>query len=128
MSKTSLKKYLTASKTALVNLFSKPNTVMFPAEMVETPEGFRGTPVLVPENCTLCKKCERICPTNAIVISKLNDTESDFLVDLGKCCYCGECEATCNFDAIALQDVWMTSEMDRELLKHKEIVVKRRKK
>ncbi len=124
----SITKYLVAGKTALVNLFSKPNTVLFPNEMVETSEDYRGTPVLVPENCTLCKKCERICPTLAIKIEKLGDVEHQFIIDLGRCCYCGECEAVCNFDSIHLQNVWMTAEMDREKLKRISTVYKRRKK
>ena len=106
--------YLAASKQAIKNLFSKPATVMFPAEHVPLPEGFRGTPVLIPENCTLCLKCERVCPTGAIMIEKIDKRKGYFTIDIGKCCYCQECENACNFDAIHLIDKWLTASDQKE--------------
>ncbi len=111
---TSLIGYLSASKQALKNLFSKPVTVMFPAEHVSLPKGYRGTPVLIPEKCTLCMKCERVCPTGAILIEKLDKKNGYFTIDIGKCCYCQECEKACNFDAIHLIDKWLTASDNKE--------------
>ncbi|MCY3411249.1 MAG: 4Fe-4S binding protein [Candidatus Heimdallarchaeota archaeon] len=122
-----LRNYLKATRSAVGNLLTKPNTVKFPLESVETPEGYRGTPVMNPENCTLCKKCERVCPTLAIAIEQIEGDSYSFTIDLGRCCYCGECEAECNFDSIHLHPTWMTSEMDREKLKRIETVEKKRR-
>jgi ech hydrogenase subunit F len=110
------KKIFSSTKEATRNLFRKPATIMFPAEHVAVPDGFRGPPILTPAACTLCLKCERICPTGAISIDKQDDT-AEFTIDLGRCCYCQECENTCNFDAISLSDEWLTAEFTREGLK-----------
>ena len=109
-----MNKYFTAVKEAFRNLASKPNTVMFPVSHVEIPSDIRGAPIVFADKCTLCMKCERICPTGAIKIDKHKDAISKFTVDLGFCCYCGECEATCNFDAIKLSDTWLTASLTRE--------------
>lgn len=122
-----MKNYLKATKTALSNLMTKPNTVIFPLESVETPSGFRGTPVLTVENCTLCKVCRLICPTHAIEISLIEGDTYEFSIDIGRCCYCAECEAICKFDAIHLEETWMTSELEREKLRKKETVIRKRK-
>lgn len=108
--------YFSALKEATRNLFRKPNTSMFPLEHVEVPPDIRGAPTLQPENCTLCMKCQRICPTNAIIINKTSKTEADFSIDLGVCCYCQECEDACNFGAINLEPIWLTSDMTRDNL------------
>ncbi|MHA2032530.1 MAG: 4Fe-4S binding protein [Candidatus Kariarchaeaceae archaeon] len=122
-----LKEYLSASKEAIHNLFRKPNTILFPNEHVITTAAFRGKPVLVPENCTVCLKCERVCPTGAITIEKQSDVDFDFGIDLGRCCYCQECEDACNFNAITLTDQWMTSSLTKADLLTIEVVHKKKK-
>ncbi|OLS24354.1 MAG: NADH-quinone oxidoreductase subunit I [Candidatus Heimdallarchaeota archaeon LC_2] len=123
----SMKEYLTASKEAITNLFRKPNTVMFPSEHVPIYHTFRGKPILIPENCTVCLKCERVCPTGAITINKQSESDFQFGIDLGKCCYCKECEDICRFHAIALSDQWMTSALKKEELKTVDVVRKKKK-
>lgn len=122
-----LKEYLSASKEAISNLFRKPSTVLFPNEHVPITSSFRGKPVLIPENCTVCLKCERVCPTGAITIDKQTPTDFDFSIDLGRCCYCQECEDACNFNAITLTDQWMTSTMSKPELITVEVVHKKKK-
>ncbi|MCE7735492.1 MAG: hypothetical protein GPJ54_11480 [Candidatus Heimdallarchaeota archaeon] len=122
-----LKEYLSASKEAFSNLFRKPNTILFPNEHVPISSTFRGKPVLVPENCTVCLKCERVCPTGAITIDKLSATDFNFSVDIGRCCYCQECEDACNFDAITLTDQWMTAAMEKSELITVDVVHKKKK-
>ena len=124
----SIRNYLKATKVAMNNLFTKPNTVLFPTVAVETPEGYRGPPVLEPEICTLCKKCIRVCPTHALNVEEIGEDQFTFSIDLGKCCYCSECEGECTFGAIKLEETWMTSEMVKDLLKRSYTVTKGNKK
>ena len=112
-----LKGYFVASVEAVSNFFKKPNTVMFPNEHVPIPEGFRGVPVLIPDECLLCNKCVRGCPTEALSIEDIDDNYARFTVDLGRCCYCQECETSCTFGAMKLTDEWLTSNSNREALK-----------
>jgi formate hydrogenlyase subunit 6/NADH:ubiquinone oxidoreductase subunit I len=115
-------RFFKASKEAVRNLFRSPNTVMFPSEHVIVPENIRGAPELDPTKCSLCKRCERACPTHAIAIEKTGKKTGFLRLDLGLCCYCQECEKNCNFGAITLNQTWLTAEIVRnELLRTYEI-------
>ena len=113
----SLFEYLKASKDAFKNLFSKPNTVLYPYDHVPLPEGFRGAPnIEEPVKCLLCMKCVRICPTQALSIIDIDEQHSDFEINLGRCCYCKECEDSCTFSAIKLTHDLNTSGLDKQSL------------
>lgn len=109
--------FFAATKEAIRNFFKAPNTVMFPFAEVPTPSDFRGAPKLTAENCTLCNRCVRVCPTDALSIEKSDKTHGVFIIDLGRCCYCKNCENVCNFDAIHLTLNWKTSSVVRDDLK-----------
>jgi Na+-translocating ferredoxin:NAD+ oxidoreductase RNF subunit RnfB len=50
---------------------------------------------LIPERCTGCTKCVRVCPTEALrVRNKVVE------LDASRCIDCGKCVASCPFDAI----------------------------
>ena len=125
----SLLEYLKASKDAVRNLISKPNTVLYPYEHVSLPEGYRGAPFIEePAKCLLCMKCVRICPTQALSIIDINEEYSNFEINLGRCCYCKECEDSCTFSAIKLTNDINTSGLDKESLVRTIKVPKRVKK
>jgi Ni,Fe-hydrogenase III small subunit/NAD-dependent dihydropyrimidine dehydrogenase PreA subunit len=59
-----------------------PTKVILPAQ-------HPGRPVIDRKQCQFqCASCKEICPVNAIEISPVS-------LDLGKCVFCGECEAMC---------------------------------
>ena len=124
----SLRNFFSASKEAIRNLKSTPVTILFPSAEVETPLGFRGSPELDSSLCTLCKKCERGCPTGAIRIEEQDGSLYKFSIDLGRCCYCKECETACNFNAIYLTENWKNSTTVRNELVKTSIVEKKSKK
>jgi Ni,Fe-hydrogenase III small subunit/NAD-dependent dihydropyrimidine dehydrogenase PreA subunit len=54
----------------------------------------RGFPVLDGAKCGRgCSECAEACPTNAITVAP-------FMLDLGECTFCGECERACDAGAI----------------------------
>ena len=112
-----MREFFSATKEALRNFVRPANTVLFPFAEVETPADYRGAPELTAENCTLCNRCVRACPTNALSIEKSDKTHGVLIIDLGRCCYCKNCEDVCNFDAMHLTLNWKTSSMGREALK-----------
>jgi heterodisulfide reductase subunit A len=58
------------------------------------------TPIVNPENCTVCGLCARVCPYNAITVDKeLKKTE----VIEAACAGCGNCGAECPFGAITMR-------------------------
>lgn len=117
-----------AAKQAIKNVIGHPATQKFPVEIINPPAGYRGPPILDPSKCTLCLRCTRVCPTGALIVTELNETESEFVIDLGRCCYCGECVDACTFNAITLTEEWLTADSNRETLKHKNLVHKPSKK
>ncbi|MBN2532516.1 MAG: DUF362 domain-containing protein [Spirochaetales bacterium] len=55
-------------------------------------------PYVDESRCTLCKKCMRWCPEDAIIIQKGVKEHAFILKE--KCIGCGECLAVCNFNAV----------------------------
>lgn len=49
------------------------------------------------ERCTGCKKCEKFCPTSAIII-----TDKKASIDPNKCIGCGQCAHQCSRSAVEL--------------------------
>lgn len=93
-------------KEIIRNLFQKPVTINYPSESTPTPERYRGAPEVNPLLCTVCKTCERECPThciNIIPIQSNNNLDSSqemgepfwFIINLGQCMFCQQCEENC---------------------------------
>ncbi len=51
---------------------------------------------IIPENCTGCHACLKVCPVEAISGEK----KEPHIIDQSKCIKCGMCISTCRFDAI----------------------------
>ena len=78
-------------KTIMGRIHQGYRTVEFPPKTVTLSERFRGFPVISPDNCPNgCRKCLEVCPTGAITAGESAQ------IDLGKCLFCGECEAACS--------------------------------
>ena len=76
----------------------KHRTVAYPAKPPTLPDRLRGAPELSPEKCPGdCAACITACPTGAIF--RKNGT---LQLDLGKCLFCGDCQAACPHGAIRL--------------------------
>jgi len=57
-------------------------------------------PIIVKENCTGCKICEKNCASDAIHVNE----EKIAVIDYQKCVGCGQCVAVCQYEAA--QPVW----------------------
>lgn len=80
----------------LTRLRQGHRTTPFPAQEAALPDRFRGLPVLEPERCPNgCRTCAEACPTDAIAAD-----EHGLRLDLGRCLFCSECEASCPQGAI----------------------------
>ena len=102
---------------------------MYPHDKVSLPIDYRGAPFIEePAKCLLCMKCVRICPTQALSIVDVDENFSNFEINLGRCCYCKECEDSCTFSAIKLTSEINTAGFDKKELVRTIQVPKRKKK
>lgn len=88
--------------TFIGNLIRPNNTVMFPSAHVPIPEGFRGFPFVIPENCSGCKRCISVCPSGALEIADTEDGGRHHITNIGRCTRCQQCEESCQQNAIHL--------------------------
>lgn len=51
---------------------------------------------IIPDKCTGCTACKRVCPTDAIT----GEVREVHVIDIEKCIKCGACIERCRFDAI----------------------------
>jgi heterodisulfide reductase subunit A len=58
------------------------------------------TPNTIPDNCTTCGMCARVCPYNAILVDKEN---KHLEIIEAACSGCGTCGAECQFEALHMR-------------------------
>lgn len=98
-------------------MVTKPNTVMYPYEHKKLPEHFRGKLKFDEGKCIGCKMCERVCPSNAIRITKVADKQFKATVYLDRCIYCGQCVDSCPKDALENTPAFELASLNRDSLK-----------
>ena len=114
--------------------FRNKVTVEYPTERPVLAPRFMAHPVLtwdeaVPEPyCTGCLICMRICPTDVITVSMMDNPKfqtkestrrkivDDFELNVADCIMCGLCVDYCNFDAIVMSDNFDISKQSRTQL------------
>jgi formate hydrogenlyase subunit 6/NADH:ubiquinone oxidoreductase subunit I len=91
-------------------------TTNYPKEPDIAPPGFRGKPELIPEKCTLCGECVKVCPPDVIWLNKDNE-ENTLTLSVCGCIFCGRCEEVCPQSAIILiQEYELASKTKDDLL------------
>ncbi len=111
----------------LGNLFRKPRTVVYPREKIIIPEKSRGVLHLkldldsLDVICNGCGNCQKVCPENCIEIKvKVNDDGKEnldqFILDFGRCIFCGKCVEACEFGAIDMSYKYQLADFNRKNL------------
>ncbi len=97
--------------------FNRAETVDYPFGPAEIPPGFRGRVVTREENCTGCSLCVRDCPANALELRRESRKVYQLVYYPDRCAYCGQCELSCNFNAIHLISTYVDATQDRDALR-----------
>ena len=79
-------------KTIIRSLFKKPATLMYPVIPREWQERTRGHIENDINECIFCSICQKKCPTNALVVDKVNRT---WVIERMKCIQCSCCVEVC---------------------------------
>lgn len=98
-------------KALIARLKQGYGTYPFPAKTPVMPERFKGRPILHYDKCNQCQKCEKICPTGAIVLK-----ENKICIDIGKCIFCGSCAQICSSGVIEYSGNYRLAATDRDNL------------
>lgn len=85
--------------SALRNLFRRPFTTRYPYASSNIPETNRGRVMWDMRKCIFCRKCERNCPTRAILTDKVSKTQSVFR---HRCITCNTCVEVCPTQTISM--------------------------
>ena len=84
----------------------KADTNLYPAIQANVADRFRGMLAFDAGLCVGCKLCQKVCPTDALIIEKIEnpgETEGkrfSAVVQLDKCIFCGQCVDTCHKKAL----------------------------
>jgi formate hydrogenlyase subunit 6/NADH:ubiquinone oxidoreductase subunit I len=97
-------------------LVSARQTVRFPFGPVQIPDGYRGKVSVRPELCRGCGLCARDCPSAALELQRDGPGAFRLLYYPDRCAYCGQCEVSCRFGAIAQTSEFVRGTTDPRLL------------
>jgi NADH-quinone oxidoreductase subunit I len=106
-------------KQTVRSTIHRPNTVLYPWEKLELPDGFRGRPGLIFDRCIGCGICVRICPNRCIELVEV-DCENERVkrpqVNIGRCAMCGLCAEYCPTDAMIVTPEYELANTDKRAL------------
>ena len=80
------------AKTAMKTLIHRPATMTYPAEAAKKTALSRGHVTIDEKSCISCGSCQRICPSQAIVVEKEAKT---WQIDRLRCVVCRACIDVC---------------------------------
>ncbi|MCD4846144.1 MAG: NADH-quinone oxidoreductase subunit I [Methanosarcinales archaeon] len=103
-----LKNYL----LTLRNVYTKSVTRLYPEEIMELPDAFRGQQHLDTDKCVGCGICSQVCPNNVIEIVKSGKWYPQF--DNGHCLFCGLCIDFCPNGALSMTKHFELCSWDRQ--------------
>ncbi|RIV21701.1 NADH-quinone oxidoreductase subunit I [Alicyclobacillaceae bacterium I2511] len=97
----------------------KKVTLMYPEQEISYPERFRGVHRFIPELCTVCNQCARICPTDCISLSGSRDEKrklriETYDINYDICILCNLCTEVCPTEAILMSDKFELASYNRD--------------
>jgi len=101
----------------LRHVTQRPATVNYPTVPTQMPADYRGKIRFLAERCVGCKLCQKDCPSNALVITKVGDKRFEAIFQLDKCIFCAQCVDSCNKDAMASTVEYELATLDRNTLR-----------
>lgn len=91
-------------------------TTKYPKKPDIAPSGFRGMPELLPDKCTFCGECVKVCPPGVICLYEKGH-EKMLTLSICGCIFCGMCEEVCPAGAVRLtQEYELASKTKDDLL------------
>jgi len=103
--------------TVFKHAFKKRVTLEYPEVMPFLNEKFRGKHVFDVHKCKACGICQKVCPANAITLTKKGNAIEMYSIDYNKCIFCGNCCYYCGFKAITMSTEFELASVNKQSLK-----------
>lgn len=87
-------------------------TTGYPDEPDPAPDSYRGQVTLEPARCVGTGDCARVCPSQAIEVTRRDDGGWLWELDDARCVFCGLCQEACPERAIQLSNEYELATRD----------------
>ena len=104
----------------LKQLVSKPSTVTYPAGAVRQFPDIRGKIIHNHQACIGCTACIRDCPSKAIEIVRISETERKFqaFIRTDSCTFCSQCVDGCPKSALKFTADFELATLSRDAMRY----------
>jgi len=114
---------LSMTKNVLANLLHKSSTRLYPFEVREHFEGYRGRLDINIDECVFCGSCMLKCPSQCITVDKKAGT---WECQVMSCVFCGVCVDICPKKCLSMSKEHRSVATERQTM-HYQGVVKAKK-
>lgn len=87
----------------LKSVFKKPETIMYPAQTKQLPEGMKGHIEMDITDCNLCGLCSKRCPAKCLDVEK---KENRWTINRFQCVQCGACVRECPKGCLTMEPTY----------------------
>ena len=91
---------LNFSSMTLPSIFKKMQTLLYPLVKKEEYSGLKGQISIDEDECILCGKCSKVCPADAIVVSK---DQRSWQINHFHCVTCFSCVRECPKSCLTME-------------------------
>lgn len=99
-------------KMTLKGLFKEPETVLYPVQKKQPPEGLKGHVENDVDACILCGICAKRCPCGAIQVDKPARTWS---IDRFRCIQCESCVRECPKQCLVMDSAYASPAAEKSV-------------